>query len=219
MTAFAEEARREPASAWLGLPDEVLQHILFYVSPSDLLSNVQCTSKRFCRLASEPLLWRHHCRVRFTYWDSKHRIRQKFTGNVGDVDWKTLYMHRKRVEAETATILDSIIEGQVDRIQKFKMIADFGYDAKDTLLNHCRVSETAEDVLARRQAIFLICSKLRSNVHPLDIMRTLFSTTFIVLKLWPSGRSCCGANLCPSKEHWDHSTSLSCTTSMEIFSR
>lgn len=59
-------------------------------------------------------------------------------------------MHRKRVEHETANILDSIIEGQVNRIQKFKMIADFGYDAKDTLLQHCRSSENAEDVLARR---------------------------------------------------------------------
>lgn len=71
-------------------------------------------------------------------------------GNVGDVDWKTLYKHRKNVESETAAILDSTIEGQVNRIQKFKLIADFGYDAKDTLLKHCRTSETAEDVLARR---------------------------------------------------------------------
>lgn len=63
-------------------------------------------------------------------------------------------MHRKRVESETATVLDSIIEGQVNRIQKFKVIADFGYDAKDTLLKHCRTCETAEDALARRQALY-----------------------------------------------------------------
>ncbi len=150
MTAETNTARREHVSGFSELPDEVLQHILYYLSPSDLLSNVQRVSKRLSRLASEPLLWRHHCRVHFKYWDSKHRIRQKFLGSVGDVDWKTLYMHRKRVEHETADILDSIIEGQVNRIQKFKMIADFGYDAKDTLLQHCRTSETAEDVLARR---------------------------------------------------------------------
>lgn len=154
MTATTNLARREPLSAWSDLPDEVLQHILSYVSPGDLLSNVQCISKRFSRLASEPLLWRHHCRVRFAYWDSKHRIRQKFAGNVGDVDWKTLYRHRKKVEFETAAVLDSIIGGQVNRIQKFKLIADFGYDAKDTLLKHCRTSETADDVLARRQATY-----------------------------------------------------------------
>jgi F-box protein 21 len=153
MTAASSMTRCAPLSALSDLPDEVLQHILFYVSPHDLVANVQRLSKRFDRLASEPLLWRHHCRANFTYWDSKHRIRQKFSGNVGDVDWKTLYLHRKRVASETAAILDSIIEGQVNRIQKFKLIADFGYDAKDTLLKHCRTSETAEDVLARRQAL------------------------------------------------------------------
>jgi F-box protein 21 len=154
MTAATDMTSRQRLSTWSDLPDEVLQHILFYLSPDDLLSNVQRVSKRFSRLAREPLLWRHHCRVHFRYWDSKHRIRQKFLGNVGDVDWKTLYMHRKRVESETASVLDSIIEGQVNRIQKFKLIADFGYDAKDTLLKHCRTCETAEDVLARRQAVY-----------------------------------------------------------------
>jgi F-box protein 21 len=154
MTAATNMARREHLFTLSQLPDEVLQHILFYLSPSDLLSNVQRISKRFSRLASEPLLWRHHCRVQFKYWDSKHRIKQKFLGNVGDVDWKTLYRHRKRVESETTDILDSIIAGQVNRIQKFKMIADFGYDAKDTLLRHCRTCETAVDVLARREATF-----------------------------------------------------------------
>jgi F-box protein 21 len=153
MTASTIQACQQPLSAWSDLPDEVLQHVLFFVSPNDLLFNVQCISRRFSRLASEPLLWRHHCQVNFTYWDSKHRIRQKFLGNVGDVDWKTLYKHRKMVESETAAVLDSIIDGQVNRIQKFKMIADFGYDAKDTLLKHCRTPETADDVLARRQAI------------------------------------------------------------------
>jgi F-box protein 21 len=150
VAAATNMARLAQVVGFSDLPDEVLQHILYYLSPSDLLSNIQRISKHFNRLSSEPLLWRHHCRLHFKYWDSKHRIRQKFVGNVGDVDWKTLYMHRKRVEYETTDILDSIINCQVNRIQKFKMIADFGYDAKDTLLQHCRTCETAEDVLARR---------------------------------------------------------------------
>jgi F-box protein 21 len=74
-------------------------------------------------------------------------------GGVGDVDWKTLFTHRKKVDAEITDILDSILEGQINRIQKFKAIADFGYDAKDALLRHCHTSEDAEDVLARRQAL------------------------------------------------------------------
>merc|ERR1712093_736618 len=55
------------------LPDEVLQHILAYCPPHDVLLNVQRLSKRFNRLGSEPLLWRYHCRTDFNYWDSKHR--------------------------------------------------------------------------------------------------------------------------------------------------
>lgn len=144
----------EPASMNL-LPDEVLQHILYYVSPHHLLSNVQLVSKRLHRLGNEHLLWRYHCRVQFTYWDSKHRIRQKFRGSVADVDWKTLYMHRQSVDSQTTALLDSILGEQSNRIKKFGCIAEFGYDAKDTLLRHCGANESAEDVLARRYVGFL----------------------------------------------------------------
>lgn len=144
-----EASIKEPVSL-NALPDEVLQHILFFVSPRDVLLNVQRASKRFNGLGNEPLLWRHHCRVQFKYWDSKHRIRQKFLGSVGDVDWKALFTHRQRVDFQTTTILDSILEDQVNRIKKFNAIAEFGYDAKDSLLRHCHTSETADDVLARR---------------------------------------------------------------------
>ena len=141
----------KPSPAYLDdLPDEVLQHIIYYLPPQYVLSQTQRTSKRFHRLACEPLLWRYHCRIHFRYWDSKHRIHQKFPGKVSDVDWKALYRHRKQVDSDTTELLDSIISGQVGRINKFKMIADFGYDAKDTLLRHCRTSDDAEDVLARR---------------------------------------------------------------------
>lgn len=66
------------------------------------------------------------------------------------MDWKLLYMHRCRVDWETTKILDSILQGQVDRIKKFKVIANFGYDAKDTLLRHCHAPDEVDDVLARR---------------------------------------------------------------------
>ena len=69
---------------------------------------------------------------------------------MGDVDWKMLYMHRVTVDTQTTAILDSILADQVNRIKKFNYIAEFGYDAKDTLLRHCQTSESAEDVLARR---------------------------------------------------------------------
>ncbi|KAG4433175.1 hypothetical protein IFR05_011335 [Cadophora sp. M221] len=132
------------------LPDEVLQHILFYCQPHYVLLNIQRVSKRFNRLGSEPLLWRYHCRTEFKYWDSKHQIQQKFLQGVGDVDWKRLYTHRRKVDIETSALLDSILERQSNRISKFKSIAEFGYDAKDTLLRHCRTDDAADDVLARR---------------------------------------------------------------------
>lgn len=139
----------EPASVTT-LPDEVLQYIFYYVSPHDLLQNVQLVSKRINDLGNEALLWRFHCRTQYTYWDAEHRIRQKFRGAVADVDWKALYMHRLRIDFQTTTLLDSILEDQVNRIEKFGAIAQFGYDAKDTLLRHCHCGDGAEDVLARK---------------------------------------------------------------------
>jgi F-box protein 21 len=138
------------ASSFDALPDEILQLVLFHLSPQDTILNVQRVSKRLHRLGNGPLLWRYYCRVQFRYWDAKHRIRQKFRGSVGDVDWKMLYTHRKKVDIQTTQILDSILEDQVNRIKKFASIGEFGYDAKDTLVRHCRTSESAEDVLARR---------------------------------------------------------------------
>lgn len=69
------------------------------------------------------------------------------------MDWNALYAHRAQVHSKTTRILDSILENQVDRINDYELIADFGYDVKDTLLQHCRTNDEAEDVLARRQAI------------------------------------------------------------------
>lgn len=132
------------------LPDEILQLVLFHLTPQDTLLNVQRVSKRFHRLGNGSLLWRYHCQTEFRYWDAKHRIRQKLRGSVGDVDWKMLYTHRKKVDTQTTEILDSILDDQVNRIKKFTAIGDFGYDAKDTLVRHCRTDEAAEDVLARR---------------------------------------------------------------------
>jgi F-box protein 21 len=146
------------------LPDEILQQILFHLSPQDTLLKVQRVSKRWSRLSCEPLLWRHHCRVQFKYWDSKHRIRQKFVGSVGDVDWKMLFMHRSKVDAEVTGLLDSILGEQVNRIRKFKSIGEFGYDAKDSLLRHCHTSEAAEDVLARRYVPGTFCLVLPSDL-------------------------------------------------------
>ncbi|KAI9643458.1 hypothetical protein NHQ30_008077 [Ciborinia camelliae] len=135
-------------SGFASLPDEVLQQILYYNSPHDILSNIQLVSKRFNRLGNTPLLWRYHCRVLFKYWDVKHSFSQKIAGNVGDVDWKALYMHRDNVDSRTTEALNGLIESRANRIVKFAEIGRFGYDAKDTLLRHCHIR--SNDQLARK---------------------------------------------------------------------
>lgn len=71
-------------------------------------------------------------------------------GNVADVDWKRLFRHRLRVDAQTTRSLDGILAKQTDRIVKYESIAENGYDVKDALLRHCRADDSAPDVLARR---------------------------------------------------------------------
>jgi F-box protein 21 len=137
------------AQSLTDLPDEIIQQVLFYISPEDALA-VQRASRRLARLANEPLLWRYHCLTSFKYWDSKHRIMQKFAGNVTDVDWKKIYFYRRDVDIQTSRILNSILAGQIKRIEKFEQISQFGYDAKDTLLRHCAADDAVDDVLARR---------------------------------------------------------------------
>jgi F-box protein 21 len=132
------------------LPDEILQHVLFYLSATDALLNVQLVSRRFLRMSNEPLLWRFFCQTQFRYWDPKHQMGKKLAGNVGDVDWKTLYLYRMKVDQETSKTLDSILSEQIRRIEKIERIGHYGYDAKDTLLRHCSTSESADDYLARR---------------------------------------------------------------------
>lgn len=137
------------------LPDEIIQQILFHITPEDAVV-VQHVSRRLAQLVNEPLLWRHHCLMSFKYWDAKHRIRQKFAGIVADVDWKKLYFYRRDIDVQTTKILDGILAGQIKRIEKFESISQFGYDAKDTLLRHCATDEAVEDVLARRY-VFPLC--------------------------------------------------------------
>ncbi|RAL61923.1 hypothetical protein DID88_002412 [Monilinia fructigena] len=135
-------------SAFTFLPDEILQQILYYISPHDNISTVQLVSKRFNRLGNAPLLWRHHCCALFKYWDTKHSFSQKVAGSVGDVDWKALYIHRDNVDSRTTKALNNLLQSRANRIANFGEIGEFGYDAKDTLLRHCRIR--GDDQLARK---------------------------------------------------------------------
>ncbi|XP_044715513.1 transglutaminase-like superfamily domain-containing protein [Hirsutella rhossiliensis] len=116
------------------VPDEIIQHLLHY----------------FHRLANEPLLWRYHCRNSFNHWHQSHEFRHKLRCKASEVDWKQLFVLRAQQNRLVADLLDGIIATQVGRLKRFESIARLGYDAKDFLLEQCRIDESAPDFLARR---------------------------------------------------------------------
>ncbi|RCI11262.1 hypothetical protein L249_7500 [Ophiocordyceps polyrhachis-furcata BCC 54312] len=132
------------------VPDEIIQHLLYYISPADNLENLQYLSRRFNRLANEPLLWRYHCSSSFRFWHQHHEYRRKLRRKASEVDWKQLHIQRTRQNRIVMENLDSIIATKVGRLKRFEQVARLGYDAKDFLLTQCRTDESADDYLARR---------------------------------------------------------------------
>ena len=135
-------------TALTDLPNEILFQILIHIPPH-LTPSALLVSKRFNDVA-EPRLWRYHCRQQFQYWSPERGIQSQLWNDTDAVDWKKVFADRYITDRKTSLILDSIIASQSGRIEKAEAITDFGYDAKDTLLRHMRVSDEADDVLARR---------------------------------------------------------------------
>ncbi|KAI1207450.1 uncharacterized protein F4807DRAFT_434657 [Annulohypoxylon truncatum] len=148
------------------LPDEIVHHILLYVSPEETLTKIALLSKRFNRVAHEPLLWRFYCEHSFKYWQSSHHFKDRLRGNLRDTDWRGLFLQRLGRNARIARLVDGIVESRVLRLQKIEEICQYGYDAKDFLLTQCRVPDTVDDVLARR---YYSCSALDSIHRSLAI--------------------------------------------------
>ncbi|KAK9772719.1 putative F-box domain-containing protein [Seiridium cardinale] len=141
------------------LPDEIISHILTYLAPEETLTTIPRLSKRFYRIADTQLLWKFYCETSFRYWQSDHDIQKKLRNKATDVDWKALYTLRLRRNRRIAHLLDGIVASRVSRLQKTEEICQYGYDAKDFLLSQCKISEDADDVLARR---FYSCNVLDS---------------------------------------------------------
>ncbi|KAI5859906.1 hypothetical protein GGS23DRAFT_582930 [Durotheca rogersii] len=137
-------------ASFASLPDELVQHVLLYVSPEETLASVSLLSKRFHRVAQEPLLWRCYCRDTFKYWESAHHFKQSLQGSLRATDWKRLFIRRLGRNACIAKLVDGIVASHVSRLEKIEQICQYGYDAKDYLLSQCRVPDSADDVLARR---------------------------------------------------------------------
>ncbi|KAK7428702.1 hypothetical protein QQZ08_004796 [Neonectria magnoliae] len=132
------------------VPDEIIQHLLYYVSPEDTLSSFQLLSHRLNRLANEPLLWRYHCQSSFRYWSPEHGFHCRLRERASEVDWKRLFVLRKTRNGQISHLLDEVLATKVGRLNKFEQICRLGYDAKDFLLDQCHNEEPMEDILARR---------------------------------------------------------------------
>lgn len=131
------------------LPDEIIQCILSYASPTSAAAIAQ-TSRRMDDITNTPLLWRLYCRKHFKYWDARHNITEKYVLPVSLVDWRELFKTRHQTDIAVTKTLEEILACQKGRIQRFNKIINLGYDAKDTLLRHAAVGSDYEDHLARR---------------------------------------------------------------------
>ncbi|KAL4869631.1 hypothetical protein BDV12DRAFT_184966 [Aspergillus spectabilis] len=131
------------------LPEELLHNILLFCHPLGSAS-LERTSRRFRGVTNEPLLWRHYCQTHFKFWARGHGMPAKLSKAISTVDWKALYISRHVVDRTTSRFLDSILASQTGRIDKFRSVVNYGYDAKDTLLRNILVDPGAEDYLARR---------------------------------------------------------------------
>ena len=130
------------------IPDEIIRHILLYLPPEDTLSVFQLLSRRYYHLANEALLWRWHCRRSFRFWNPEHRLSEKLTVLASSVDWRGLWITRKRRNLKAARLLGGIIATKLGQLRRMQGICEMGYDVKDYLLEQCQAD--TEDVLARR---------------------------------------------------------------------
>ncbi|KAK4146630.1 uncharacterized protein C8A04DRAFT_34824 [Dichotomopilus funicola] len=132
------------------IPDEIIRHILLYVSPEHTLLSIHRVSRRHHQLASEPLLWRFHCLTSFRFWHPEHGLEEKLKALASSVDWKGLWKIRKSRNQRAAELLDGIIATKFTQLKRMQALCEMGYDVKDYLLTQCHASYDMDDVLARR---------------------------------------------------------------------
>jgi F-box protein 21 len=131
-------------------PDEIIRQILEFLSPQQAYHDALLVSKRFHRLATEPLLWRHYCQISFDYWHWEHGFGDKLATRASKTQWRALWRRRQYRNDLCARLLNEIIATKVGRVAKLAKMSRMGYDVKDFLLEQIRTPDNAEDVLARR---------------------------------------------------------------------
>ena len=77
-------------------------------------------------------------------------MRENFKNDVNQFDWKKTFSERHDLARQVDRGIDDILSEQKGRLRKAERIVYYGYDAKDALVRNLEVSDSAEDVLARR---------------------------------------------------------------------
>ncbi|KAI4959671.1 hypothetical protein J4E86_003394 [Alternaria arbusti] len=153
-----------PRPSFTDLPTEILEAVFLNLDPRSLAS-VSQTNKLIKELTTDaPIIWRHLCKTQFKTWDARHNIIAKFAAPLSDVDWRALYMTKHTIERRTKELLNRIVNRQQGRIRCINDIAEFGYDAKETLLKECACPDDAHDVLARRYYANAVLERIHREV-------------------------------------------------------
>lgn len=153
------------------VPVEIIRQIIQHVPPEEAYDNLPLVSKRLKRVAFEPLLWKYFCQTCFRFWHPEHRLGDKLESRASKTQWRDLWRRRKYRNDLIARLLDGIIATKVNRFAKIGRICQFGYDAKDFLLEQTNVPESAEDFLARRYDSSFGCMRRSTLTILIDIMR------------------------------------------------
>jgi F-box protein 21 len=134
--------------------DEILLQIFADVPPEDNLQSLQLVCRKFYNVGSDQTIWKRNCITSFRYWKDSRRFQNLVAGDKADVDWKEMWLARRRTNTRIGNLFDGILATKVGRLHRFRDICQFGYDAKDFLLEQLGTPDEADDVLARRWAFF-----------------------------------------------------------------
>ena len=131
-------------------PDEILLQILTHVSPVTNALGVQPASRRLCRVAREPALWRAHCAAVYARWHARHAFSAKLAAAVSATDWAALFAERVVTDKKAAELLRGVIRAPYGDDSGMAELARLGADVVDYLIPQAAASSNRRDVLARR---------------------------------------------------------------------
>jgi F-box protein 21 len=150
--------------AFTDLPTELLEAIFLNLDPHSLIA-VSTANKSIRQLTADAsIIWRNLCKTQFKTWDARHNITAKFAGPLFDVDWRSLFITKYEIGCRVRDLLEHVLSTQHERILCINEIADYGYDAKETLLKECACPDDAEDVLARRYYANAVLERIHREV-------------------------------------------------------